>query len=414
MDLCASTCDPLTDFDTQITVFGSESCENLSCISTDDNSCGVQSSVAWSSTEGLTYYILVHGRLVSSVGNFALLVEDYEPVMPNDFCEAAVSPPVNGSVVLGSTRGATFDNTLTCADIPSIAPGVWYTVNGTGTLLKASLCSDETNYETAITVFAGDCIELECIAANVMGNGDTCGRKSELSWVTSINVTYYILVHGWDTRVGDFGLVLEEPETDVTNNFCVSALFLPPSPDVIFGSTIGASRENAPMCSNITQTSGGVWYYILGTGNRMVASTCNSDDQDAVTDFDTKISIFVGDCGNLVCTLADDNYCGAHSRLVWLSEVDVTYYILVHGKDEDEGVFGLVVNDFVPDTANEFCTAAQGPLLPTGQTFYGSTRNSSYDDMENCGGVSNTSPGVWFFVVVRSRVGALGMFSLVS
>jgi len=397
-ELRASTCDPSTDFDTQITVY-SGTCDSLTCVSTDDNSCGVQSSVAWLADAGVTYYILVDGRLATSVGQFALIVEEYEPLVPNDFCRAAIAPPVDGSVVVGSTDGATFDNTETCGDVPNVAPGVWYTVNGTGTLLTASLCTSETNYETAITVFAGDCVELECIAGNVEGTGDGCGRKSEISWVSQVNQVYYILIHGWDTRVGDFGLILDEPESDVTNDFCVSAFSLSPNPSVVFGSTVGASMENTtPICSNITQTGPGVWYTVSGTGERLVASTCNSADGDTVTDFDTKISVFTGACGEFTCTLADDNYCGSQSRLVWLTEPGVTYYILVHG--ETSGTFGLVVDEFVPSTTNDFCTAAQGPLLPKGETYYGSTRVSSFDDVGFCG-VSNTSPGVWFFVVVR-------------
>lgn len=403
--LRASTCDPSTNFDTQITVYTtgmSSDCQALACISTDDNSCGVQSSVSWSTFSGMTYYILVHGRLESSVGQFALILEEYEPLVPNDFCNAAVVPPVNGTVVVGTTDGATFDNTATCADVPNVAPGVWYMVQGTGTLLTASLCTDETNYETAITVFAGDCVDLDCIAANLVGAGDGCGRKSELSWVTILDRTYYVLVHGYDTRVGEFGLVLDEPEPDITNDYCVSAFFLAPGPDVIFGSTVGASHELTPICSNITQTGPGVWYTVSGTGERMVASTCNSEEEDVpVTSFDTKISVFTGVCGRLECTLADDNYCGSQSRLVWLTEKDVMYFILVHG--ETTGTFGLVVDDFVPDTTNDFCSSAQGPLLPKGETVFGSTTGSSFDNVEFCG-VSNTSPGVWFFVVVCAAI----------
>jgi hypothetical protein len=99
--------------------------------------------------------------------------------------------------------------------------------------------------------------------------------------------------------------------------------------------------------------------------------------------------------------LADDDYCDLQSRLVWLSEANTTYYIMVHG-ESSVGDFGLVVDDFVPDRTNDFCTAAQGPLLPNGDTFTGSTVDSSFDDVGFCG-ASNTSPGVWFFVVVRAK-----------
>jgi hypothetical protein len=54
------------------------------------------------------------------------------------------------------------------------------------------------------------------------------------------------------------------------------------------GSTIGA-QDNEPECV-VPSTAPGVWYRLKGNGNTMTASTCNQ------ADFDTRISIFCGDC----------------------------------------------------------------------------------------------------------------------
>lgn len=114
-DLRVSTCNPSTDFDTQITVYRGE-CDGLRCVNTDDSTCGLQSSVAWSAEAGVTYYILVHGRLRSSVGKFALAVDEYVPLVSNDFCDAAVpiDERVTQALVSGTTVGATFDNAGYC------------------------------------------------------------------------------------------------------------------------------------------------------------------------------------------------------------------------------------------------------------------------------------------------------------
>lgn len=256
-------------------------------------------------------------------------------------------------------------------------------VEGTGTLLTASLCNDDTDYDTAISVFTGDCVDLECVAGNNDSDRSECGLKSELTWLTKPGRTYYLLIHGYDTRVGNFGLVMNEPEPAVSNDYCVDALPLLPSSNVITGSTIDATMDDTLPCSDIEQNGPGVFYTVVGTGERLVASTCNTNENQG-TSLDTKISVFTGSCGNLTCTLADDDYCDLQSRLVWLSEANTTYYIMVHGEDS-VGDFHLVVDNFVPESTNDFCSSAQGPLLPNGDTVTGSTVDSSFDDVGFCG-----------------------------
>lgn len=257
------------------------------------------------------------------------------------------------------------------------------------------MCNDETKFNAALAVFEGDCVNLNCVDGNA--DSASCGLKPEVSWMSKPNQDYWILVHGYDTRVGDFSLELKEAQPVVANDYCVDAIPLELSNNVVNGSTTEASIDETPSCSSLEQTHAGVWYTVQGTGSRLEVSTCNSGDEK-VTDYDTVLSIFTGECGMLNCTLADDNFCGFQSKIVWLTERDVTYYILVHGSET--GDYGLVVKEFVPSTANDFCAAAQGPILPNGVTYPGTTVGSSFDEADECGAVTNTSPGVWFLVVV--------------
>lgn len=383
--LRASTCDPDTDFDTLISVYRG-TCDLLECVNTDDNSCGLQASVAWTALESETYYIYVHGRLQSSVGRFALYIEEYTPLVDNDFCDASIEVAADGDLIVGTTTGATFDNAGTCV-APNTGPGVFYKVQGTGRTLRASLCNEETLYNAALSIYKGNCTRLECVDGN-SDSGGSCGLHPELSWRSSPDTTYHILVHGYDNRFGEFGLVLDEPEPEIENDFCVNAIPVELSDTFIMGTTEGATSDASPICSNIPQEGNGVWYSVVGNGKRFEASTCNTGEE-RTTFIDTVLSIFTGDCSNLTCTLADDNFCGFQSRLVWLTEPGVTYYILVHGPNE--GTFGLVVKEFVPKTANDFCTAAQGPIWPSNATYPGSTVQSSYDEAPTCGLVENTS-----------------------
>jgi hypothetical protein len=91
------------------------------------------------------------------------------------------------------------------------APGVWYTVEGTGNTMTASTCigGGDANYDTKISVYCADCEVKECIG----GNDDdfpNCGTAflSTFSWPTQAGATYNVLVHGFSSQTGDFDLAI--------------------------------------------------------------------------------------------------------------------------------------------------------------------------------------------------------------
>ena len=120
----ASTCGEETTFDTRISIYRGEDCNQLQCVVSDLNGCGFQSSAYWFSQEGETYHILVTGNLFSSFGDFKLTIEDYRPTTINDFCANAITASTT-TVNLGSTKSATFDGVETCV-VSNTAPGeIW-------------------------------------------------------------------------------------------------------------------------------------------------------------------------------------------------------------------------------------------------------------------------------------------------
>ena len=91
------------------------------------------------------------------------------------------------------------------------SPDVWYSFIGSGTNTAASLCGEETTFDTYIEIFQGDG-EVCDQAMLVTDNDDFCGRASEVHWFAESGVTYYIRVSGFiDTAVGQFGLTLYYP-----------------------------------------------------------------------------------------------------------------------------------------------------------------------------------------------------------
>ena len=96
-------------------------------------------------------------------------------------------------------------------------------------------------------------------------------------------------------------------------------------------------------CGAATLTTPGVWYVYEDTTGLVTDITLTTCDQ---ADFDTKISVFSGDCSNLVCIDGndDDPDCsGFTSSVEFQSDGASTYYILVHGFGGATGLFDLTM-----------------------------------------------------------------------
>jgi hypothetical protein len=158
---------------------------------------------------------------------------------------------------------------------------------------------------------------------------------------------------GPQTRADQFGNRTIEPKrpsmicTPVgTSDECTGALpiceaDLPEIP----GSTLDQNIDDVPEAFCGTSiTAPGVWYRIIGTGDEIAVDTCN-----ATRDYDTKISVFSGSCGDLVCVGGNDDRadlaaCGFGSLVTWPSVKGETYLVLVHGFFSNTGNFGLTVS----------------------------------------------------------------------
>ena len=134
------------------------------------------------------------------------------------------------------------------------------------------------------------------------------------------------------------------------NDDCVDAEAILSVPSLTSGSTIGSSVwPEAFSCGTSVGTGGGVWYTVTGTGNTMTATTCQAMGS---ADYDTKISVFCGDCGSLTCIDGndDDGACGAAftSTVDWPSEAGAEYDIYVHGFGAATGNFSMTATRRAP------------------------------------------------------------------
>mmetsp|Transcript_2095 Transcript_2095/g.3762 ORF Transcript_2095/g.3762 Transcript_2095/m.3762 type:complete len:195 (+) Transcript_2095:62-646(+) len=168
--------------------------------------------------------IFVFNVWMLAVALTAVVVDAAVPA--NDECESALElVPSDTAEVTGSTIDATVDGINICGENLVTSPGVWYSYQqSSDSVIHVSTCTNQTNFDTALTVYTGDCSSLQCVD----GRDDDleCGsdEHSTVSWQAVAGQQYYVLVHGSEANyTGDFGLVVtaSEPLT-VTSSFIQS------------------------------------------------------------------------------------------------------------------------------------------------------------------------------------------------
>ena len=228
-------------------------------------------------------------------------VDDGSCVCPpdNDLCDGAEAV-MCGGIYTGSTALASDDILDTVCSETATGPGVWYTFDGTGDQVTASLCNSA--YDTKVLVFEGACGALTCVG----GNDDNCGLQSEFTWVSTAATDYYIYVTGFGTSTGDYELQISC--TDCSggtpgNDECVDAS-IQISGVPFSGSTCCANPEAADACTPAFATPYGVWFVMNSLDfDTFDFTLTNAGGSEIAT------TIFV-DCGNLGCGNLTEIACG--------------------------------------------------------------------------------------------------------
>jgi hypothetical protein len=176
------------------------------------------------------------------------------------------------------------------------------------------------------------------------------------------------------------------------NDDCSGAIGLSCN-ETISGTTTGATADNAGFCGT-SNTSPGVWYKFEGTGGNATLSTCND------ANYDTKISVFSGECGTLTCVGGNDDSTGCSgftSEYDFLTVLGTNYYVLVHGFSAATGNFDLTLTCTVPPTppSNDTCLTAE--TISCGDVKTGDTTLATNDSsLPFCGTTLTSGPGVWY------------------
>lgn len=258
-------------------------------------------------------------------------------VAPNDSCAGATL--LSDGVTSFSTDNASTDgpghpgSACDQGGTNTITNDIWfdYTASCSG-ILTASTCAS-ANFDTRVAVYDG----CSCPASDV--NLLACDDDASGCGVTSLaSVNGVFEGNCYKIRVGGTGNVAGVGSLTMTcigNDLCGNADALSLGSSVL-GSTQGTTANDfvALNCGEGPVDSPGVWYTVVGTGDRMRATLASAS-------FDTRLTVYEGSCGSPVCVGDANNPGATQESVTWCSTSGVVYRILVHGVGGATGSFSL-------------------------------------------------------------------------
>jgi hypothetical protein len=303
-------------------------------------------TVSWISLVGQEYLILVAKDYEDTTANFQFPLSANISVHNNDRCNFAYQPisiQWPKEIYTGSLLNARINGNVSSCGATSVSelPGVWYKIDGADGVIIASTCTG-TVVDTSISVFRGECDQLECIDSNDNGCGEN-RPQSAVSWNSEEGVTYFILVSGdgdLDGTGASFSLTIENLAS--SNDKCSNAIQLDsPAIGVTFVfdlASFSPARDtevlNVTSCfPPVSDPKGdgyrGHWYSVMGRGGTYQVSVRSKDPiEDAFPPF---VTVFEGSCNNLACASYDSGELAQ-----WLAEEGTMYLIYVFLTDDSD------------------------------------------------------------------------------
>ncbi|QQS29553.1 MAG: T9SS type A sorting domain-containing protein [Sphingobacteriales bacterium] len=253
-------------------------------------------------------------------------------------------------------------------------PSITFTPTCTGTAQSITTCGYASEYSNVNVVNGNNYTFSSSVATDFITISDAAGTISyaigfgSATWSATFTGVVRFYTH-LNTACGDQATCRIRSVACTAPTFDVCAGALPISCGGTYtGSTVGQTTDpSAGTCTTTLTTAPGVWYNLTGASGLVTLSLCGSG-------YDTKIGVFSGTCGALVCVAGNDDFCGLQSQLTFTATLGTTYYVLVTGFSTNTGAFTLNVTCLPPPANDNVCSAiplvlgANPPYYNTGAT----------------------------------------------
>jgi hypothetical protein len=224
IDTCGS------GFDTLLAAYTGAAVNALTEVESNDDDCGLQSSILFTANEGETYRLAVDG-LDGASGLFSIRLR---LAPPNDDFADAVQLDGNEGSVDGTNDGASPE----ASEPGSVSDSVWYrwTAPSTG---PAAFKTCGSPFDTAVAVYTGSALGSLTF---VTYSDDACDIGSIARFEANEGTTYNVAVGGCCGEAGDFTLTWDRSP-------------IPPLP-MTYPSIAGVAREGQTLTGSPGEWAG--------------------------------------------------------------------------------------------------------------------------------------------------------------
>ena len=211
--------------------------------------------------------------------------------------------------------------------------GVWYKFTGDGYSTTISALSSAMDLE--LDIYSGTCGSFNFVIAQ---DAYSAGVAETYTFTSTLNTSYYVYIAyfssvGTSSNTGAF-TITRTCAIPPTNDGCANAISITAPYTSATVNTTYATTDVPSTTVTCTSQGYNVWYTVVGNAHTQMVTTC-----DAVTDYDTEISVYTGSCASIntmvqVTCNDDSTLCGASSTksaAKWNAASGTTYYISVSG-----------------------------------------------------------------------------------
>ena len=182
------------------------SCNNQDAMTLVDNACDYQAFgdstfTVGNLVNGDEYFIYIDGFAGDQCTYTWTPVEGVAITPPNDLCANATDVSCGSLESSNNILATSSDAPQQCNGL-SPGKGVWYKYTGNGTNITISTDNDDTNYDTQLFLYSGDCDNLVCEDSD---DNTGTGETSEIEFTTVDGTEYYIYVGGDESSTNSEG-----------------------------------------------------------------------------------------------------------------------------------------------------------------------------------------------------------------